>query len=84
VLGQFDLFGRKATIRRKQIELSEKEIEKRLRELRQDPSLAREPADQGRFSLAGAQAKTAFQKADGNGFYLRVRSHFAHLETAAA
>ncbi len=42
--------------------ISEKEIERRLRELRKDPSMGREPQDRGQFSLAGAQSKTALQR----------------------
>lgn len=43
-------------------EISEKEIERRLRELRKDPAMGREPQDRGQFSLAGAQSKTALQR----------------------
>lgn len=42
--------------------ITEAEIERRLRELRIDPSMGREPDDRGQFSLAGAQSKTALQK----------------------
>lgn len=48
--------------------LTVEDIARRLAELKRDPSLAREPADVGRFSLAGAQAKTAFQKKEGQWF----------------
>jgi len=48
--------------------LTVEDIARRLSELKRDPSLAREPADIGRFSLAGAQAKTAFQKKEGQWF----------------
>lgn len=43
-------------------ELSEREIEQRMVDLRRDPAMGREPADRGQFSLAGAQSKTALQK----------------------
>ncbi|MFU8847869.1 MAG: type II toxin-antitoxin system HipA family toxin [Opitutales bacterium] len=42
--------------------ITETEIERRLRELRKDPAMGREPDDRGQFSLAGAQSKTALQK----------------------
>jgi serine/threonine-protein kinase HipA len=42
--------------------LRESDIEKRLEDLRKDPSLSREPSDRGQFSLAGAQSKTALQR----------------------
>lgn len=42
--------------------LDASDIERRLGELRKDPSLGREPEDRGQFSLAGAQSKTALQK----------------------
>jgi len=42
--------------------VTESEIERRLRELRRDPALGREPDDRGQFSLAGAQSKTALQR----------------------
>jgi serine/threonine-protein kinase HipA len=50
------------------VPLTTEDIARRLSELKRDPSLAREPADVGRFSLAGAQAKTAFQKKEGRWF----------------
>jgi serine/threonine-protein kinase HipA len=40
--------------------LDEKEIAERLRRLRQDHAAGRLPRDEGQFSLAGAQPKTAF------------------------
>lgn len=40
--------------------LTEQEVGARLRELREDGSAARRVGDPGQFSLAGAQAKTAF------------------------
>ncbi len=44
--------------------LSEADVAQRLRELRADASLGRRPDDEGQFSLAGAQAKTAlFERA---------------------
>lgn len=49
--------------------LNESEIEQRLVDLRKDPSMGREPADRGQFSLAGAQSKTALQKR-GNTWYV--------------
>jgi len=42
--------------------LSTAQIEKRLLALASDPSLTRTAEDQGQFSLAGAQTKTALQK----------------------
>lgn len=42
--------------------LRESDVEKRLEDLRKDPSLSREPTDRGQFSLAGAQSKTALQR----------------------
>lgn len=42
--------------------LSAAQIEKRLLALASDPSLTRTAEDQGQFSLAGAQTKTALQK----------------------
>lgn len=45
------------------------QIEKRLADLRRDPALGRISGDRGQFSLAGAQAKTAFQRR-GNQWYL--------------
>ena len=40
--------------------LDQRELARRLRTLRADRSASRAPADAGRFTLAGAQAKTAF------------------------
>lgn len=45
-------------------QITESEIERRLRELRRDPAMGREPDDRGQFSLAGAQSKTALQRRD--------------------
>ena len=42
--------------------LTEADIASRIRELRQDAAMARRAQDVGKISLAGAQAKTAFQK----------------------
>ncbi|MDA1067681.1 MAG: type II toxin-antitoxin system HipA family toxin [Verrucomicrobia bacterium] len=44
-------------------------IEQRLAELRRDPAMGRISGDKGQFSLAGAQAKTAFQR-KGSRWYL--------------
>ena len=44
------------------IHISEPDIAQRLRDLRKDASLGRHLSDTGNFSLAGAQAKTAFHK----------------------
>lgn len=49
--------------------LKPEKIEERLAELRRDPALGRISGDRGQFSLAGAQAKTAFQRR-GNRWYL--------------
>ncbi|MBC9867421.1 MAG: type II toxin-antitoxin system HipA family toxin [Opitutae bacterium] len=49
--------------------LDTEQIEERLAELRRDPALGRISGDRGQFSLAGAQAKTAFQRRD-NQWYL--------------
>ena len=49
--------------------LEPEQIEERLGELRRDPALGRTSGDRGQFSLAGAQAKTAFQQR-GNQWYL--------------
>lgn len=46
------------------IELTEADIAERLAQLRRNPAGARRPADQGQFSLSGAQAKTAFRQTD--------------------
>lgn len=48
--------------------LSSAQIEKRLLALARDPSLGRTAEDQGQFSLAGAQAKTALQKVESRWF----------------
>jgi serine/threonine-protein kinase HipA len=48
--------------------LSKADIERRLVEIKRDPALGREPGDRGQFSLAGAQAKTALQKINGQWF----------------
>jgi HipA-like protein len=45
--------------------LDDSKIAERLRELRADPSAWRRPDDEGKFSLAGAQPKTAFAYQDG-------------------
>ena len=45
--------------------LTDQDIAERIRELRRDPSIARRTSDYGQFSLAGAQAKTAFRKTAG-------------------
>lgn len=49
--------------------LSESDVGRRLADLRSDPALGREPEDQGQFSLAGAQSKTALQRR-GNTWYV--------------
>ena len=49
--------------------LNADEIESRLAELKRDPALGRLEQDRGRFSLAGAQAKTALQRR-GSKWYL--------------
>jgi serine/threonine-protein kinase HipA len=49
--------------------LKPEKIELRLAELRRDPALGRVSGDKGQFSLAGAQAKTAFQR-KGSQWYL--------------
>lgn len=47
--------------------LTEQQIGERLRDLRNDGAAARKIGDPGQFSLAGAQAKTAFHFDKGNG-----------------
>ena len=45
--------------------ISEKEIGERLAQLEYDPAAGRDPSDQGRFSLAGAQPKIALRLENG-------------------
>ena len=47
--------------------LADKQIGDRLRDLRRDGAATRRPGDAGQFSLAGAQAKTAFHFDDSTG-----------------
>jgi len=42
------------------VSMDDDEIARRIQELRENPSAGRRSGDRGRFSLAGAQAKTAF------------------------
>lgn len=59
--------------------LDEHDIERRLDELRQNPSIGRDPQDRGQFSLAGAQSKTALQWRDGQWYVPWGREPTTHI-----
>jgi serine/threonine-protein kinase HipA len=59
--------------------LSDRELEKRLADLRRDPALGREPQDRGQFSLAGAQSKTALQRKAGKWYLPWGREPTTHI-----
>lgn len=59
--------------------LTEEQVGARLRTLKEDGSAWRLPGDAGRFSLAGAQAKTALYFADGRWGVPRGRTPTTHI-----